>query len=98
MIYSNSGKGDRSMKEFSYTLKDKEGIHARPAGELVKLAKSFAGTTVTISKGEKSGNASKIFAVMGLGAKQGETVTFKIEGGNEEAAAAELEKFMNENL
>ena len=43
-------------------------------------------------------HSAKIFAVMGLGAKQGETVTFRIEGENEEAAAAELEKFMNENL
>ena len=86
------------MKEFSYVLKDPDGIHARPAGELVKLAKSFAPTTVTIGKGEKSGNATKIFAVMGLGAKQGDTVTFKIEGDNEETAAAEIEKFMNANL
>ena len=85
------------MKEFSYTIKDAQGIHARPAGELVKLAKSFS-STVTICKGAKSGNASKIFAVMGLGAKQGETVDFKIEGEDEEKAAAEIEKFMNENL
>ena len=85
------------MKEFSYTIKDTEGIHARPAGELVKLAKSFQ-STVTIAKGAKSGNASKIFAVMGLGAKQGDTVDFKIEGADEETAAAALEKFMNENL
>ena len=85
------------MKEFSYTIKDAEGIHARPAGELVKLAKSFE-SAVTICKGEKSGNASKIFAVMGLGAKQGETVTFKIEGADEEKAAADLESFMNANL
>ncbi len=85
------------MKEFSYTIKDAEGIHARPAGELVKLVKTYS-SKVTICKGEKSGVASKIFAVMGLGAKQGETVTFKIEGDDEEKAAVELEKFMNENL
>ena len=28
------------MKEFKYVITDNEGIHARPAGELVKLAKS----------------------------------------------------------
>ncbi|MDO4619120.1 MAG: HPr family phosphocarrier protein [Lachnospiraceae bacterium] len=85
------------MKEFSYTISDAEGIHARPAGELVKLAKGFK-SAVTISKGAKSGNATKIFAVMGLGAKQGETVDFKIEGEDEEAAAAAIESFMKENL
>lgn len=85
------------MKEFSYTIKDAEGIHARPAGELVKLVKGFK-STVTISKGAKSGNASKIFAVMGLGAKQGETVDFKVEGEDEDTAAAQLEDFMKANL
>ncbi len=85
------------MKSFSYVVKDAEGIHARPAGELVKLAKGFK-STVTIAKGEKSGNASKIFAVMGLGVKQGETVDFTIEGEDEEAAFDAVKAFMEENL
>ena len=29
------------MKEFNYTITDKEGIHMRPAGELVKAASSL---------------------------------------------------------
>ena len=29
------------MKEFKYVITDQEGIHARPAGELVKAAKAF---------------------------------------------------------
>ena len=29
------------MKEFQYTITDPEGIHARPAGELVKAAKAL---------------------------------------------------------
>ena len=85
------------MKEFSYVNRDAQGIHIRPAGELVKLVKSFE-SIVTIAKGAKSVNASRVFAVMGLGAKQGETVCFRIEGADEEAAAAALEEFMNENL
>ena len=32
--------GGMKMKEFKYVITDNEGIHARPAGELVKLAKS----------------------------------------------------------
>ena len=32
------------MKEFTYVITDKEGIHARPAGELVKLAKEYTST------------------------------------------------------
>lgn len=86
------------MKSFSYVVKDAEGIHARPAGELVKLVKSFK-STVKISKaGKAPQNASKIFGVMGLGVKQGETVDFTIEGEDEETAAAEIQKFMEANL
>ena len=32
---------DIKMKEFKYVVTDNEGIHARPAGELVKLVKGF---------------------------------------------------------
>ncbi|MDO4614243.1 MAG: HPr family phosphocarrier protein [Lachnospiraceae bacterium] len=85
------------MKSFSYVIKDAEGIHARPAGELVKLAKTFT-SKVTIAKGEKSGDARKIFAVMGLGAKQGEEITVTAEGDDEEKAIAEIEAFLNANL
>lgn len=37
------------MKQFTYTITDPLGIHARPAGQLAKLAKSFADTTATIT-------------------------------------------------
>ena len=53
------------MKEFQYTVKDACGIHARPAGLLVK---------------------------------QGETITIKVEGDDEEAAAAAIQKFLTENV
>ena len=39
------------MKEFKYTITDPEGIHARPAGELVKVCKEFAcKITLTMEK------------------------------------------------
>jgi phosphocarrier protein HPr len=86
------------MKTFSYVVKDAEGIHARPAGELVKLVKSFKSTVKIGKAGKTAQNASKIFGVMGLGVKQGESVDFTIEGEDEETAAAEIQKFMETNL
>ena len=87
------------MKEFTYTIKDALGIHARPAGNLVKLIKSFAGTAVTIEKeGKPAVSGSALMKLMGLGVKCGDAVKFKIEGGDEDAAAAALEEFMNANL
>ena len=85
------------MKQFTYTITDPVGIHARPAGLLVKAAKALD-STVTITKGEKSAAATKLMAVMGLGVKTGETITFTIEGGDEEASAAAMAQFCKENM
>ena len=85
------------MKQFTYTITDPEGIHARPAGLLVKEAGRFA-SAVTLEKDGKTGDAKRIFAVMGRGAKCGQTLTVTVEGADEEGAAAALEAFLKENL
>ena len=81
------------MKSFEYTITDPVGIHARPAGILVKEIKNYAGCTVTVTKGEKSVNALKLMALMGMGIKQGDTVTVSVEGDNDEEVAAKIEEF-----
>ena len=85
------------MKEFKYVVTDAEGIHARPAGLLVKKAGEFT-YSVPIAKGDKSADAKRIFGVMGLGVKTGEEVTITADGADEDAAIAELEAFFKENL
>lgn len=87
------------MKQFTYTITDPVGIHARPAGLLAKAAKALD-STVTVAKadGSKSAAATKLMAIMGMGIKTGETVTVTVEGGNEEANAAAMEQFFKENL
>lgn len=88
------------MKEFIYTVTDPQGIHARPAGELVKLAKLAKEFTssVTISKDGKSGDCKKIFTIMGLGIKGGMEVVLKFDGEDEDAAYEKISAFMKENL
>ena len=86
------------MKQFTYTITDPVGIHARPAGLLVKAAKALD-STVTIEKvGGKSASATKLMAVMGMGIKQGDTVVVTAEGGDEEASIAAMEQFFKDNL
>ena len=85
------------MKEFSFTIKDPEGIHARPAGMLVKEASKFQ-SSITIVSGDKSGDAKRIFAVMALGVKCGDTVTIQAEGSDEEEASASMQSFFEANL
>ena len=86
------------MKEFTYTIKDALGIHARPAGMLSKKAKSYADTTVTITANGKTVNLGQLMKLMGLGVKQGTEVTITCDGANEEEAAAGLLAFLEENL
>ena len=85
------------MKSFDYTITDPVGIHARPAGVLVKEIKKY-GSTVTVRKGEKAVNALKLMALMGMGIKQGDTIRVDVEGADEENAAAEIEAFFKANL
>ena len=85
------------MKEFTYVITDPEGIHARPAGELVKAAKAFA-CSIKLTKDGKTGDCKKIFGIMGLGVKKGNEVTLTFDGEDEDAAYDSVSKFMQENL
>lgn len=85
------------MLKFSYVIQDEVGLHARPAGQLVKEAKKYE-SSIRIVKGEKSADASKLMAVMGLGAKCGDTVEVEAEGADEAAAAEGLKVFFEQNL
>ena len=85
------------MKEFNFKVKDELGIHARPAGKLVKKAAEFE-SDITIECRGKTGDAKRIFAVMGLGVKCGDDILFKIEGKDETEAAKNILAFLEENL
>jgi phosphocarrier protein len=85
------------MKEYKYMITDPEGIHARPAGLLVKAAKEFT-CDIKIGKDGKAMNAKAIFGIMGLGAKKGDEVTLTFDGEDEDAAYESISKFMQENL
>lgn len=86
------------MKSFDYVIKDPVGIHARPAGLLVKKIKEFAGTTITLIKGDKMVDARKLMAIMQMGIKQHDTVTVQVEGENEEAVCQTIKEFFEANL
>ncbi|MBR3001614.1 MAG: HPr family phosphocarrier protein [Oscillospiraceae bacterium] len=86
------------MKEFEFVVTDPVGIHARPAGNLVRQLKKYEGTKISLTKGEKTVDGLRLMAVMGLGVRQGDTVKFTVEGGDEEAVAADLQAYLKENL
>lgn len=85
------------MKEFFYAVKDPSGIHARPAGLLVKETNKYQ-SSIKIEHNEKGADAKRIFAVMALGAKCGDNLKFIIEGSDEENAEKGLKDFLEKNL
>ena len=77
------------MKTFEYTIKDELGIHARPAGLLVKEAKKFE-STVTLKANGKEINGKSLLKLLSLGAKKGTEVTVITEGPDADAACKKL--------
>ena len=85
------------MKEIKYIITDPLGMHARPAGMLVKAATPFS-SKITVTAPTGVADAKRLMALMRLAAKQGMELTFTIEGADEEKAAAELQAFLTANL
>ncbi len=85
------------MKEFKHVISDPLGMHARPAGMMVKAVAGYA-SKVTITAPTGTADAKRLMALMRLAAKQGMELTVTVEGADEEKAAAELQAFMKENL
>ncbi len=85
------------MQSFTYVIKDELGIHARPAGLLVKEAKPFA-SNITIEANGKSASAKALMSLMSMGVKQGASVTVAADGADEAAAIAAMKAFFEGNL
>lgn len=85
------------MKTFTYTIRDEQGIHARPAGILVKEAQKYK-SSIEIIAGEKRAAATKLIAIMSMGVKCGHTIRVEISGPDEEETFAGMQKFFEENF
>ena len=81
------------MEEITYTVKDKNGLHARPAGTIVNEAKKFK-SEITVIKDGKEANGKRILSVMALGAKYNSTLKFEIKGEDEKEAKQGIEKVL----
>jgi len=85
------------MISFNYTITDPMGLHARPAGLLVKEVKKYR-SLITVVFGERSAEAGRMMAVMRLGTKAGDTVTVHAEGEDEAEASEAMKIFFAENV
>ncbi len=80
------------------TIKNKQGLHARPAALFVQIANKF-NSEITVSKGRQKVNGKSIMGIMMLEAGFGSKVTMVVTGDDAEAAAKELETLLvNEHI
>jgi len=85
------------MKQFLATINDPAGMHARPAGEFVRLVKNFPECSITLDNGIKRVNANSIISILSLGLKTGAKLSVTADGADEESAIHALSEFF-ENM
>ena len=85
------------MVKFTFVVHDETGLHIKLAGAFVKEAVKCS-SNIMLRKGEKIGDAKKIFNVMGLSIKENEEVEVIVEGEKEQQEAALLKNFVEKNI
>ncbi len=85
------------MTTITYAVTDPEGVHALPAGGLIKLANAFH-CNITAEGNGQSTDAKHLFGLMSLGIKHGQTLTLKCDGADEIEAAQALQRYLKDNL
>src|SRR5689334_799174 len=85
------------MQSTTIIVKNKVGLHARPASLFVKSAMAHT-AAITVTKGEKSGNAKSILGILSLGVHQDDEITISADGPDEAEAVAALIQLINDNF
>lgn len=85
------------MKEFNYVITDQAGIHARPAGLLVSMAKECSSIIMMEVRGQRA-DVARLMSVMQLSVRQGDEVRITVEGENEEVDCQYFKTFFQDNL
>jgi len=82
------------ISEKKILIKNKSGLHARPAAIFVQIANRYD-SAVTIKKGKLEVNGKSIMGILMLAAGKGSQVTLKIDGDDAERAMVELEMVLS---
>ena len=81
------------MREIQVKIINKTGLHARPAAQLVELAKQYQ-STVQIIKGDVTANGKSIIKVLTCNVTQGDEVLLRAEGPDEDQAIEAIAAFI----
>lgn len=85
------------MIEKTVTIKNKAGMHTRPASTLVKIASKYRSEFYIIKNNYRI-NGKSIIGVMTLAAEQGSEVTLMFDGEDEKKASEEVIKFFEDGF
>jgi len=85
------------MSEVKLTIRNKVGLHARPAVLFVQAAQGFQ-SDVRVIKDGKEGNAKSFKSVLALAVNQNDEVVVRAEGADADAALAALTKLVEDNF
>ncbi|RJO64664.1 MAG: HPr family phosphocarrier protein [Candidatus Omnitrophota bacterium] len=77
------------------TVKNKQGLHARPAALFVQIANKFD-SRITVRRDDEEVNGKSIMGILMLGAEQDSQIMIEIEGHDAELAMEALEKIINQ--
>lgn len=80
-----------------YIITAPQGLHARPATSLIRLAKSYK-SAISLKKGEKTIKLNSMLNILSLNVKGGETISVSIEGEDEFAAWTNIDQFFTTDL
>ncbi|HZY66226.1 MAG TPA: HPr family phosphocarrier protein [Rubrobacteraceae bacterium] len=83
------------MVEKEVTVVPEEGLHARPAAKFVKTAKDYS-SDIKVIKGDTEANAKSSLNLMTLGATQGDKLTIRAEGEDEDEAVEALAELISQ--
>lgn len=76
------------------TVKNKQGLHARPAALFVQVANKF-NSQVILRRDEETVNGKSIMGILMLGAENGTQIILEVDGEDAEKAMVELEKIIS---
>jgi len=80
--------------EKKLTIKNEQGLHARPAALFVQIANKYE-SDVLIRKGRQEVNGKSIMGLLTLAAEKGSSIRLKVEGPDAEETMRELEKIIS---
>jgi phosphocarrier protein HPr len=85
------------MPEVTLIVKNKVGLHARPAALFVQTAKQFQ-SEIKVKKDEKAANAKSILSVLTLGIDENAQIKVEAVGDDAQKALDAISKLVNDNF